>query len=251
MSSIPGKVIKAIELLEDRSGLLLDHAEQAERLLRAGDKALTCAGAGTRSSQDAASALASQAAALLTTSAGIGQRLASGRRSLERIKAEVGELGAGLVEAGRLADGVLAATGRVCELVERIDLVALNAAIEAVRAGDAGDAGKGFAVVASEMQTVAVDAIKAIDDLAEAARRVTLSADGAHVAFAGAQGVIAGLDKEVTAADDRCGPTWLVSKSWVRTPVPWPRPAAGSPTCWPPQRSRSRRCGRARPTSAT
>lgn len=199
MSSIPGDVISAIEVLEDQGGLLADHADHAARLASAAGEALAHAEERARSGEEASSALASQAAALLAVPAETGQCLAAGRRSLDQVKCEVNALGSGMAEASRLAERMLAATGRVCELVERIDLVALNAAIEAVRAGDAG---KGFAVVASEMQTLAADAIKASEDLAEAARRVTLSTAGAHAAFAGAEGVIAGLDREVAAADD-------------------------------------------------
>lgn len=199
MSSIPGDVIGAIEVLEDQGALLADHAGHAARLASAAGEALAHAEERARSGQEVSSALASQAAALLAGSGEIARRLAAGRRSADALKSEVNAIADGVAEAGRLAEAMLAATGRVCELVERIDLVALNAAIEAVRAGDAG---KGFAVVASEMQTLAADAIKASDDLAEAARRVGLSTAGARAASAGAEGVIAGLEREVAAADD-------------------------------------------------
>ncbi|MDZ3836341.1 MAG: methyl-accepting chemotaxis protein [Rhodospirillales bacterium] len=140
-----------------------------------------------------------RAAALTPAAAAIGKTLAVARGSLQRLTTETYKLPAGLGEAGDAAARLLAATGRLCELVERMDLVALNAAIEVVRAGDAG---KGFAVVASEMQTLAADALKAVDELAEGSRSVHLATGGGRAAFTGAEGLFAGRDREVAAADD-------------------------------------------------
>lgn len=197
--TMPPDPLHADDVLDGQGGLLADRLGQAARLSAAASEAVARAEERAGVGHAGACALAARAAALAPASAAICTGVAGVRRTLQRIAMETRGVRTVLGDAGAEAERMLAATRRLCALVERMDLVALNAAIEAVRAGDAG---KGFAVVAAEMQSLAADTLKAADELAEGSESVRRVAEGGQAAFAATECLLAGLDQEVAAADD-------------------------------------------------
>jgi methyl-accepting chemotaxis protein len=80
-----------------------------------------------------------------------------------------------LVELNEAAEQISGFLGVIQTISDQTNLLALNATIEAARAGDAG---KGFAVVASEVKSLATQAAKATEDIAE---RITALKHGMSV----------------------------------------------------------------------
>lgn len=80
-----------------------------------------------------------------------------------------------LVELNEAAEQISGFLGVIQTISDQTNLLALNATIEAARAGDAG---KGFAVVASEVKSLANQAAKATEDIAE---RITALKNGMSV----------------------------------------------------------------------
>jgi|GEM_PF-256870 len=80
-----------------------------------------------------------------------------------------------LIELNEAAEQISGFLGVIQTISDQTNLLALNATIEAARAGDAG---KGFAVVASEVKSLATQAAKATEDIAE---RITALKHGMSV----------------------------------------------------------------------
>lgn len=197
-SSTPAEAGTAVELLEEQAALLHEQAGRAVRLAVSSAEALAAADQAAARCQEGLPALVSGLAEARAATEAVVRRLAASRTGGERIRREANELRAGSAEAGRAADALEAATRRVSDLVERIDLVALNAAIEAVRAGEAG---KGFAVVAAEVQALAAEAIKAADELAAGTQAVHLAPGQTEATLNGAEALVAALAENLAAAD--------------------------------------------------
>lgn len=80
-----------------------------------------------------------------------------------------------LVDLNEAAEQISGFLGVIQTISDQTNLLALNATIEAARAGDAG---KGFAVVASEVKSLANQAARATEDIAE---RITALKNGMSV----------------------------------------------------------------------
>lgn len=187
----------AVEPLEDQAGLLADDIEQALRLTGASAEALAGIGGPARHLLDAASAIAERVPALQAAGDGSGQRLMAAAGSVERMQGALAELRSTLGAVDQAAAGLAAASRRIAELAERVDLVALNAAIEAVRAGAAG---KGFAVVAAEVQVLSAETVKAADALAGHEQALRAALREAQPALDGSEQLALSLGDDVAGA---------------------------------------------------
>ncbi len=149
------------------AGAATELVASAQELTRAASSASAGAGDGARAAQSAASAVShvrSEAHALRASTDEICMQMEASRRINEAAVA-------GVVEADRMMEGMKSAAESiggivrvVREISEQTKLLALNAAIEAARAGEAG---KGFAVVAQEVKSLAGQASRATDEIAE------------------------------------------------------------------------------------
>ncbi len=112
---------------------------------------------------------------------------------IARGSSETADSLAGLQEASAQIGDFLAV---IQSIADQTNLLALNATIEAARAGEAG---KGFAVVASEVKSLATQAARATEDIAQ---RITALQDGMNSIQASIDGSRAAVDQGQKTIDD-------------------------------------------------
>lgn len=155
VAGVLGPVVESVEEMRSTTGRMVDLAHDTDTKTGAVAKA-------TRQASENVQTVASAA---------------------EELSASISEIGARVVDAGRIAgeavreaehtnatvSSLAEAAQRIGDIVDMIqsiaaqtNLLALNATIEAARAGDAG---KGFAVVASEVKSLATQTAKATEEI--------------------------------------------------------------------------------------
>lgn len=170
---------------EGLRGLVRAGSDQSHAVHRAGDDAVSSAGA--------VAAAAGQLSAAITEIATQIARSSAETRGAAAHARDTRAIVLGLTEAATSIEGVLRT---ISEIAEHTQLLALNATIEAARAGEAG---KGFAVVASEVKNLAGQTARATSEVGEKVLAIRETTDRAGKAIETIATAIFDLDN-VTAA---------------------------------------------------